>query len=176
MEHGWGTTSPEQADRLAALRMPSATGSKAHKRTAPSRVVRETVLGAVLLVLGAVLVLVFVTRSTGHEQTVDGTAPTVAEPAVSEVEPGQALVAALLQQGSYPPELTAGDRVLVVVTAPLGEGTPARALQHPVTVAHVEPSESMGSGTVVTLAGPEALAREIADADSVHLSILPVAG
>jgi hypothetical protein len=82
----------------------------------------------------------------------------------------------LLQQGSYPPELAEGDRVLVVVTAPVGEGTPARSLQHLVTVAQLEPSQSLGSGTVVTLVGPEALAREIADADSVHLSIIPAAG
>ena len=176
MEHGWGTTSPEQADRLASLRTtPGATGKTGRGQT-PSRLVRETVLGVVLLVLGAILVLLYVTRSTGDEPMVDGAVNTVAESTLADIEPGQALVAALLENGSYPPELTSGDRVLVVVTAPVGVGTPARSLQHTVTVAQLQTSGSMGSGTVVTLVGPEALARDIADADSIHLSIVPAAG
>lgn len=176
MDHGWGTTSLEQAGRLASLRTTMDAAGKAGNGRRPSRLVRETALGVVLLVLGAILVLLYVTRSTGEELMVDGTVTTVAESTLADIEPGQALVAALLENGSYPPELASGDRVLVVVTAPVGEGTPARSLQHTVTVAQLQTSGSMGSGTVVTLVGPEAIARDIADADSVHLSIVPAAG
>jgi hypothetical protein len=85
-------------------------------------------------------------------------------------------VPALVERGSYPPDLSMGDSVIVVVTPESGDERPARVLDHDITVVAMSPDDSLSGGAVITLAGPEVLARDIADARRVHISVVAGGG
>lgn len=172
----WGHAPQPQEDRLAALRGAAGTGRTGASTGPRQRMARELVLGVTLLLLGAVIVLVFVSGRTGSTPTVDTVVSPDPGARTTSLEPGVALVPALVERGSYPPELATGDTVIVVVTPGSGDERPARALDHDITVAGMSPDDSLTGGAVITLAGPEVLARDIADARRVHISVVSGGG
>ena len=85
------------------------------------------------------------------------------------VEPGRAVVGLALKPGQFPPELRAGDPVVVVLTsaggaAPTVEGdtTPTAAVSVKGRIAGVVPSPGGGPETVVSLDVADAIAPAIA--------------
>jgi len=175
-EELWGQAPQPQEDRLAALRGAAGTGRTGESTGPRQRMARELVLGVTLLLLGAVIVMVFVSGRTGSTPTVDAVASPDPGPQTTSLAPGVALVPALVESGSYPPDLAAGDAVIVVVTPESGDERPARVLDHEITVAGMSPADSLSGGAVITLAGPEVLARDIADARRVHISVIARGG
>ena len=178
MDDRWGTPSGTAVDRLAALRPPapehSDEGTK-RRRKRPG-FSREMVLGVVLVLLGALVVLMFVGR--GQTVSVSPTASTVTETVRDSgtLAEGTALVAALVELGSFPPQLEKGDSVVVIVTPASSSDGTTRMLPGVATVSSVDELDSGSFGAVITLVSTENAAREIADAGSVHLAIVPVNG
>lgn len=175
MDDRWGTIPDSPIDRLAALRPGSAGTTSRPRRESPgSRIFsREMILALVLLLLGAFVVLLFVGR--GQQTPVVASISSVTEPTVSETQlpRGRALAAALLDQGSYPPELTSGDSVVVILTPhSSAEGT-TRMLPDTATVMAVREVTNGTLGAVVTLVTSETAARDMADAGTIHLAIVP---
>ncbi|MFM8794158.1 MAG: hypothetical protein ACKOFF_04615 [Acidimicrobiales bacterium] len=172
----WGNAPQPQEDRLAALRGATGAGRSGTSTAPKQRMLRELVLGVTLLLLGAVVVLVFVSSRTGSTPTVDTVVSRDPGPLPAPLAPGVALVPALVERGSYPPDISMGDMVIVVVTPESGDGRPARVLNHDITVVGMSPDDSLSGGAVITLAGPEVLARDIADARRVHISVVAGGG
>lgn len=168
----WGHASQTEDDRLAALRGAAGAGRRSTAQSPKQRMARELVLGVALLLFGAVIVLVYVSSRTTATPTVDTALPTGAEPQPASLGPGLALVPALVERGSFPPGLSTGDHVIVVVSPESGSDRPARVLEQDITVADVSVDDSLAGGTVITLVGPESLARDIADAGRVHVSVV----
>ena len=175
-EEPWGHTPRDQEDRLAALRGAAGATPQTRSSAPRQRMARELVLGVVLLLLGAVIVLVYVSSRTASTPTVETAVPAGEEPQPASLVPGLALVPALVERGSFPPGIATGDHVIVVVSPDPGEDRPARVLEHGITVADVSSDGSMSGGTVITLVGPESLARDIADAGKVHVSVVAEGG
>ena len=176
MEDRWGMPANSAEDRLSALR-PTRTTDQPPKR--PSQrgwkigLTREVVLGVILLLVGAVVAVMMVGGDTPLSTT--GEAAVATAPGQTDVPAlthGQAYFAALVQPGAYPPGLTNGDSVVIVVTPQSSSEGTTRMLQDVVRVVDVESSDGPNPGVVVTLLGPEMAVRDIADSGSVHLAIV----
>ena len=177
MEDRWGATTEGAADRLAALRIPP---PDRHTAASPSssqkRLSRELILGVLLLLIGAFLVLVFVGRGQPTPVVMPETAPTAVEPTNGEVAHGKALVSAFVEQGSYPPELSKGDPVVIILTPVSSSEGVTRMLPETARVASIHESSGGSFGAVITLLAAETVARDVADAGSVHLAIVSEQG
>ena len=178
MEDRW-TTPPDSATaRLAALRSdPARTGSHPGKtKRRGSRYSRELILGLVLLLLGAFVVLMFIGRSQRATVVVPALSTAASSVTDDQIPRGQALAATLVDQGSYPPELSEGDSVVIILTPVSSAEGSTRMLPETAVVASISEATSGTLGAVVTLITSEAVARDMADAGSVHLAIVPQAG
>jgi hypothetical protein len=174
MDDRWGPSSGSATDRLAALRPPAPDTSGAGPQGRGKRpgFSRELILAAVLILLGACAVLVLVGRD--RQVTVLPADSTVVENVHQGNSPvaGTALVAALVDQGNFPPEMEEGDSVVVIVTPTSSSDGTTRQLPGVAIVHSVAETNSGSYGAVVTLVSTETVAREIADAGSVHLAIV----
>lgn len=175
MDERWGAPSDTAADRLALLR-DGQSANRMGTADIPARkraFSRELVLGLVLLLLGALVVLVFMGRNTTSQLV--ATPPSIQEETDERgtLSRGEALTAALVEQGNYPPELSRGDSVVIIVTPQSSVDGVTRMLQETATVVSVDDASSGTFGAVVTLMASESVARDIADAGSVHLAIVP---
>ena len=177
MEDRWGATTEGAADRLAALRTPAPDrrGSVAPGKSRKS-FTRELLLGIVLLLVGAFVVLMFVGRNRPAPVVAPATIPTTDESPGGELTHGKALVSAFVEQGSYPPELSKGDSVLIVLTPQSTSEGVTRMLPESAKVTSVNESGGGTFGAVITLLASETVARDVADAGSVHLAIVPGQG
>jgi len=177
MEDRWGTTPEGAADRLAALRTPPPdrrippSGSASRKRLS-----RELILGVLLVLIGAFVVLMFVGRSQPSPVVMPGLVSNPAEPLPGGVALGKALVSAFVEQGSYPPELAKGDPVAIILTPVSSSEGVTRMLPETARVASIHESSGGTFGAVVTLLATETVARDVADAGSVHLAIVSEQG
>lgn len=178
MDDRWGASSGSATDRLAALRPPApdGPGDRARSRRGRPGFSREIVLGVVLVLFGGLVVLMFIGR--GQQVSVSRTETTMLEVVNDNpgLTAGSALVAALVEQGNFPPELRKGDSVVVIVTPASSSDGVTRMLPDIATVSSVSEVTSGSYGAVVTLVSTETAAREIADAGDVHLAIVPVQG
>lgn len=174
MEDRWGTTSEGAADRLAALRNPVPAGRDSVPSGATrKKLSRELILGVVLLLLGAFVVLIFVGRSQPMPVVVPATASVPHESTDEGVMKGKALFSAFVEQGNYPPELSQGDPVAIILTPQSMSDGVTRLLAETAEVASIHESTGGSFGAVITLLTTETTARDIADAGSVHLAIVP---
>jgi hypothetical protein len=92
----------------------------------------------------------------------------------SPLASGEALVAASVEIGNYPPKLAEGDSVQLVFTPDITTGnvTPPTMYSTVVTVWSVSsPDDSLGRA-VVTFRGPKDLALAVAGAGSVHIALI----
>lgn len=172
MEDRWLSSSSGPEDRLAALRTPDHPDRRGEQHRRKTGVTRELILGVILLLVGACVVLVLFARGSTPVPTVSEVSQASAPPAAGFVEAGKALVPAFVETGDFPPELSLGDNVLVVVLPHQSSDGVARVLQQHVSVAGLSSDTTNRTGAVITLLGPENLARDIADAERVHLSIV----
>lgn len=160
-------------DRLAGLRAPRAEGTVAKK--APVRI--ELLLGMVL-VAGGVLVALAMGR--------DESAPTTEEQAVVEAvaeEVGlpvedtglladETEVALALEAGQFPPDLAAGDRVMVTVVPDFDTGGEVRSLESTPVVTGIARPDDMTGRWVITLRANRAVPKVVAGSKSVILSVV----
>lgn len=169
----WGATTDGATDRLAALRIPppdrrtAASPSSSRKKLS-----RELILGVLLLLIGAFLVLVFVGRRQPSPVVMPAATPGPVQSNTGEVVRGKALVSAFVEQGNYPPELSEGDPVVIILTPVSSSEGVTRMLPETAKVASIHESSGGSFGAVIALLAAETVARDVADAGSVHLAIV----
>ncbi len=170
MEDRWVSRDSSAADRLASLRSPVPSGPDTTDKSPRRGLTKEVLLGVVLLLVGALSGLMFLSR---ENSTV--TAPN--EPAADVIPnkslpAGEFLVAALVEPGDFPPGMVPGMKVRVVVSAyQSGEDSP-RMLPGEATVGTIDEASDMSSSAVVTLRTAEDIAREVAAAETVRIIIV----
>jgi hypothetical protein len=93
------------------------------------------------------------------------------------LDEGEALMATAMEDGTFPPSLTPGDVVAIVITPSTAslEGEVSR-LPNTAVVFAVAPADEFNTKTVVTLRTSQDIAEQIAGSGPVHLSILKVGG
>lgn len=157
-------TSPH--DRLAALRHP-VTPMKSAVIPRPSLVFAAC---AVLVVV--VVAAIFLMGGRGEPAAPLAAVDPLPTPTTAVLLEGEVLVSVAAEAGSFPPALSVGDGVRVVVSPFFGTESVTRALPGLAIVHAVgEPGEFSGTH-VVTLRGPESMAVDIADAERVRLAIV----
>ena len=88
--------------------------------------------------------------------------------------PDDVLVPALVEAGSYPPDLAPGDRVLLAVAPDptMLEARPPVLVDEPVVVWAVQHRDDGSDGAIVTFAATARLALELSGAGSVRVAIV----
>ena len=90
----------------------------------------------------------------------------------SELTDGEALVAVAVETGNFPPSLTVGDVVRVIVTPNSTGVGEVHGLTDTTIVHSVSPPSDIGSQFVVTLRAPATAATAIAASGPIHLAII----
>ena len=173
-ESSSGYGMPGIGDRLSALRTPPQSVAQVIPPQ-PRRMRTEILVGLLVILLGIGLAL-FAMRGTNAPvaTSVDGSITTVAQSSESnsDLADGEAFVAVAVETGNYPPSLSEGDVVRVIVTPNSnGEGE-VRGLADTTIVQSIDPPADMGSQYVVTLRTPAAVATALAASGPVHLAII----
>lgn len=153
-------------DRLSALRQPAPTTAGGARWPVGALVV------VAVLVLG-VAVVAWNLRADSAQVVTASTSMTETS-VVSEnvLLTGEALIAVAAERGTFPPQLDIGDTVrIVVVPRFTGEVNPEVFTD--VAIVHdVSAPTDIASSFVITLRAAESVAPAVADAESVHLSIV----
>ena len=170
MEDRWASRDSSAADRLASLRTPELSGPDTEKTSLRKGLTKEVLLGVVLLLVGVLSGLMFLSRESSP--VTGGTAPVTTEDLDQALPAGEFLVAALVQPGDFPPGMVTGGRVRVVVSTHQSSEDPPRMLPGEATVSAVNTAGDMNTSTVVTLRTAEDMAREVAAAEKVRLVIV----
>lgn len=171
MDDRWGTP-PHGEDRLSALRAPLPGSPVQTEEPKKRRSLKEIALGLALILVGCLLAVFFLGRSGSTTSLTIETVPTTIVTQLGRPAKGMALFAALVEAGAYPPAIREGDTVMVVVTPDPSTDAVTRALPELATVTDVSEALTMSGGVVVSMLGPVAMSRDIADASEVHLSVV----
>jgi len=170
MEDRWESRDSGAADRLASLRTLELSGSYTEKTSLRKGLTKEVLLGVVLLLVGVLSGLMFLSRESSP--VTGGAEPVITEDSEEVLPAGEFLVAALVQPGDFPPGMVPGGRVRVVVSTHQSGEDPPRMLPGEATVSAVDTAGDMNASTVVTLRTAEDMAREVAAAEKVRLVIV----
>jgi cytoskeletal protein RodZ len=156
------------SDRLQALRQNSSslTGT-----TTPRKIRIDLLLGAVGVLL--VIVLLFmVLGSPSPEMTTIASIPTEQSESDNQIKAGDALIAISLEEGAFPPDVSVGDQVRIIVTSNTDGTDRARGLIADTVVHSISEISAVGGRYVVTVSGTESVAEEVAASGPVHLAIV----
>jgi hypothetical protein len=156
-------------ERLTALRRPAPT-TTSMATALPRRVL--VMVGIAIAILVAVLVFFFSQQPT---QPVDVTQVAVTAPAAIVLDTlldGESYVAIAAEMGTFPPSLSVGDTVRVVVVPSFDSGQLTRSLEEMAIIRHLTPPAEFGNTYVITVRAPLSVAVAIADAQKVHLAVV----
>jgi hypothetical protein len=81
-------------------------------------------------------------------------------------------VAIAAEVGTFPPSLSVGDTVRVVVVPNFDSGQITRSLDDVAMIREVTPPSEFGTTHVITVRAPLAVAIAIADAQKIHLAVV----
>jgi hypothetical protein len=163
---GPGPTSAN--DRLQALRQNSSSLTGV---TTPRKIRIDLLLGAI----GVLLVIVFlfvVVGSPSPEMTTTASVPTQQSESDHQIEVGDALIAISLEEGAFPPDVSVGDQVRIIVTTNTAGADSARGLIADTIVHSISETSAVSGRYVVTVSGTESVAEEVAASGPVHLAII----
>ena len=163
---GPGPTSA--ADRLQALRQSS---SSLGGVTTPRKIRIDLLLGAVGVLLVIVLIFVVV-GSPSPEMTTTVSVPTQQSENDNQIDAGDALIAISLEEGAFPPDISVGDQVRIIVTSNTDGTDRARGLATDTIVHSISETSAIGGRFVVTVSGTESVAEDVAASGPVHLAII----
>jgi hypothetical protein len=175
LSSGYGA--PGISDRLSALRTPSPQGGNHSVAPRPRKIRTEVLVGGLVVLVGVGLALFAVREPASTATTnIDGSFTTVAqaEGENSDLTDGEALVAVAVETGNFPPSLTAGDVVRVIVTPNSNGVGEVHGLADTTIVHSVSPASDIGSQFVVTLRAPATAATALAASGPIHLAIIGV--
>lgn len=156
-------------DRLSALRRP-APSAPSVAAVLPRRVI--VMIAVAITVLLLAIVFYFTQESTQplSATEVAVTAPPVVVP--DTLLDGESYVAIAADVGTFPPSLSAGDTVRVVVVPSFDSGQVTRSLEETAMIRHVSPPAEFANTFVITVRAPLSVAIAIADAQKVHLAVV----
>ena len=156
-------------DRLSALRRPAPSAPSV--ATFFPRWVLVMIAGAITAVVLA-LVVYFTQQPPQPLSTTEVvvTAPPAAAPDM--LLDGESYVAIAADVGTFPPSLSAGDTVRVVVVPSFDSGQVTRSLEETAMIRHVSPPAEFTNTFVITVRAPLSVAIAIADAQKIHLAVV----
>lgn len=169
-EERWGIPEMSATERLASLRPAASPRAERPAREPEKKISREVLFGVVLILLGLLVGLVLLSRGT--TQVAEDTVTAASVPQESALAQGEYVVAALVNQGAFPPLLGRGMQVRLVVSSTRSTDDAPRMLPGTATVDAVDPAGDMSASSVVTLRTGEETAREVAAADEVRLVLV----
>jgi len=156
-------------ERLTALRRPAPT-TTSMTSALPRRVL--VMAGIAIAILVVALVFFFSQQPT---QPVGVTEVAVTAPAAIVLDTlldGESYVAIAAEMGTFPPSLSVGDTVRVVVVPSFDSGQLTRSLEEMATIRHLTAPAEFGNTYVITVRAPLSVAVAIADAQKVHLAVV----
>ena len=156
-------------DRLSALRRP-APSAPSVAAVLPRRVIVMIAVAITVLVLAIVFYFTQEPTQPLSATEVAVTAPPVAVP--DTLLDGESYVAIAADVGTFPPSLSAGDTVRVVVVPSFDSGQVTRSLEETAMIRQVSPPTEFVSTFVITVRAPLSVAIAIADAQKVHLAVV----
>ena len=163
-----GHGSSSGADRLNALRQNTQLQLGV---TSPRKIRMELLLGiGAFLVLIAVL-FVFV----GGDSNGVTPSTSIAVPAAQnsdELQNGEAFIAIALDEGTFPPDVSKGDQVRVVVTPNSDGAGTTRGLNERTIVESISGVSDVGGRYVMTIRGPESVAIAVAASSAIHIAVI----
>lgn len=156
-------------DRLSALRRP-ATATSSVTPVLPRRFL--AMIAAAIAVVFIAIVFLF-TRQPTQPSSLSEVVVTVPPVAVPDtLLDGESYVAIAADVGTFPPSLSAGDTVRVVVVPSFDSGQVTRSLEEKAMIRHVSPPAEFANTYVITVRAPLSVAVAIADAQKVHLAVI----
>jgi cytoskeletal protein RodZ len=155
-------------DRLQALRQNSSSLAGA---ATPRKIRIDLLLGAVGVLLVIVLLFVVV-GSPSPEMNTIASIPTEQSESDNQIEAGDALIAISLEEGAFPPDVSVGDQVRIIVTSNTDGADSARGLIADTIVHSISETSAVSGRYVVTVSGNESVAEEVAASGPVHLAII----
>jgi hypothetical protein len=96
----------------------------------------------------------------------------VESPNVDALLEGEAYIAVAAAVGTFPPSLTPGDTVQVVIAPNMNSGDIARTLAEQGVVRDIRPPSEFGNTFVITIRAPQSVATAMIDAEKVHLVVV----
>ncbi len=159
-------------DRLAALREPVG----GHRERESKKFRFEVLIGIICIVAGMALVLGFVIlQSPDDSAQVNGvTLETTIPPNESTLLAGEAFVALAVDQGKFPPDVSIGDFIKVVVTPGVDGSGETKMIPQDLLVTHVAASNEMTAQTIFTVRAPQSLLPTIAESGPLHIARVQV--
>jgi hypothetical protein len=163
-----GPGSASANDRLQALRQNSSSLTGV---TTQRKIRLDLLLGAVGVLLVIVLLFVVV-GSPSPEITTTASIPVQQSDSDDQIDLGDALFAVSLEEGAFPPDVSVGDQVRIIVTANTDGAVSARGLAADTIVRSIRETSAVSGRYVVTVSGNESVAEEVAASGPVHLAII----
>lgn len=163
-----GPSSSSGNDRLQALRQ----SSQSLAGVSTPRKIRIDLLLGFMGILVVIAFLVVSLASSSPEITT--TASTVAQQTENGglIKDGDALIAIPLEEGSFPPDVSVGDQVRIIVTSNTDGTDVARGLDAETMVQSIQETSTVAGRFVVTVSGVESVAEEVAASGPVHLAVI----
>jgi hypothetical protein len=156
-------------DRLAALRQP-ATKNHAEPVSYSRRMMMASAAGLIAVVFFGAVYFIQRQAPVGEGVPMAVVAPQVVTPEV--LLDGESYLAIAAQVGTFPPSLSAGDTVRVVVVPRFDDNDVTRTLDDNVVIRHIEPPTEFGNTAVITVRAPLTVATAIASAEKIHLAVI----
>lgn len=160
-------------DRLSALRNnapASSTGKRGRQLPRAAIFVGAGLVGVVLLIV--VAIMRFTPRAEISLPTEVVTEQIPAPQNSDTLLDGEAYISLAANIGSFPPSLSPGDTVQIVVAPGVNSDGLTRMLDEQAVVREVLAPTEFGNTYVITLRAPQTVAPAIIDAEKVHLSII----
>ncbi len=155
-------------DRLQALRQnPQVLAGV----STPRKIRIDLLLGAIgiLFVIGFVFLVL---DSPSPEMTTATSIAAQQEETGGLMKVGDALIAISLEEGAFPPDVSVGDQVRIIVTSNTDGTEIARSLDTETIVQSIRETSAVGGRFVVTVSGIESVAEEVAASGPVHLALI----
>jgi hypothetical protein len=156
-------------DRLAALR-PPATKNYAESVSYSRRMIMAGAAGVIAVVFFGVVYLIQRQAPVVEGVPIAVVAPLDVAPEV--LLEGESYLAIAAQVGTFPPSLSAGDTVRVVVVPRFDDNDVTRTLDDNVVIRRIEPPAEFGNTAVITVRAPLTVATAIASAEKIYLAVI----
>lgn len=155
-------------DRLQSLRQ----NSQSLMGVSTPRKIRINLLLGVVGILFVIGLLFVVLGSSSPEMTTITSIVTEQGESGGQMKFGDALIAISLEEGAFPPDVSVGDQVRVIVTSNTDGTDNARGLNTETIVQSINQTSTVGGRFVITVSGVESVAEEVAASGPVHLAII----
>jgi hypothetical protein len=136
------------------------------------RKIRVDLLVGVVAVLVVIVFLFSMWGSPAKEMETNTSIANTADDFSRQIQTGDALIAISVEEGAFPPDISVGDYVRIIVTSNTDGTEVARGLDAETIIQSVRETSTVGGRFVVTVSGVESVAEEVAASGPVHLAVI----